>query len=85
MSNLRNKEVMDENLTYYINAYGKTQKQMSEIIGVGTSTFNNWITGKKYPRIDRIEMIANYFGIRISDLIEKRTMLLKVDRPTASY
>ena len=28
---------------------------------------------KKYPRIDRIEMLANYFKILKSDLIEDKT------------
>jgi transcriptional regulator with XRE-family HTH domain len=57
-------------LTYYVNRSGKTQKELSEIVGVATSTFNDWMKGKKYPRIDKIEILANYFGIQKSDLIE---------------
>ena len=52
---------------------GKTQKEMSEIVGVAPSTFNDWMKGKKYPRIDKIEILANYFRILKSDLIEERT------------
>ena len=36
------------------------------------STLSDWINGNKYPRIDKIEILANYFGIEKSDLIEKR-------------
>jgi repressor LexA len=72
MSDLGNKEVMAENLRYYVERSGKTQKDMAEILGVSTSTFNDWMLGKKYPRIDKIEMMANYFKIMKSDLIEKR-------------
>lgn len=73
MSSLGNKEVMAENLKRYVERSGKTQKELSEIFGVSTSTFNDWMKAKKYPRIDKIEIMANYFGILKSDLIEKKT------------
>ena len=48
------------------------QNEIAEAIGVATSTFNDWMKGKKYPRIDKIELLANYFGILKSDLIEDK-------------
>lgn len=73
MTSIGNKEVLANNLTYYIERSGKSQKELAEVVGVATSTFNDWVKGKKYPRIDKIEMLANYFGILKSDLIEQRT------------
>ena len=35
-------------------------------------TFSDWVNAKTYPRIDKIEKMAQYFGIEKSDLIEKR-------------
>ena len=61
MSNIGNKKTMSENLRYYIELSGKTQKELSEIFGVAYSTFNDWVNGKKYPRIDKIEIMANYW------------------------
>lgn len=72
MSNIGNKETMAKNLQYYLERSGKTQKEMSEIVGVATSTFNDWMKAKAYPRIDKIEIMANYFRILKSDLIEDR-------------
>ena len=72
MTSIGNKSVMAKNLTYYVDRSGKTQKELSEIVGVATSTFNDWMKGKKYPRIDKIEILANYFGILKSDLIEDK-------------
>ena len=54
-----------------MNKYGKEQKEIAEIIGVAPSTFNTWIKGNKYPRMDKVERLANYFGILKSDLIEE--------------
>lgn len=72
MSNLGNKEIFAENLNYYIEKSGKTQRELCELVGVATSTFNDWTKARKYPRIDKIEILADLFGIRKSDLIEKR-------------
>ncbi len=73
MSNLGNKEIFAKNLAYYLERSGKDQKVVAEVVGVAPSTFNEWMKAKKYPRIDKIEMLANYFGILKSDLIEEVT------------
>ena len=72
MSNIGNKETFSQNLVHYLSISGKEQKEVAEDIGVATSTFNDWVKGKKYPRIDKIEKLANYFRIKKSDLIEDK-------------
>ena len=71
MSNLGNKEILAKNLAFYVERSGRDQKEIAEVVGVAPSTFNEWMKAKKYPRIDKIEMLANYFGILKSDLIEQ--------------
>ena len=71
MSNIGNKETFAKNLLYYINKHGKEQKEIAEKVGVAPSTFNAWVKAKKYPRMDKVELLANYFGILKSDLIEE--------------
>lgn len=70
MSDLGNKEIFGRNLTYYVEHSGRDQREIAEVIGVAPSTFNEWVKGRKYPRIDKIEALAQYFGILKSDLIE---------------
>lgn len=72
MSNIGNKETMAKNLAYYLERSNMTQREMAEVVGVAASTFNDWMKAKKYPRIDKIEIMANYFGISKSDLIEEK-------------
>lgn len=72
MSNLGNKEIMSKNLKRYIAKSGKDRKELAEIWGFPYSTVTEWINGRKYPRIDRIEIMADYFGILKSDLIEEK-------------
>lgn len=73
MTNIGNREIFAKNLAYYVERSGKTQKEISEIVGVSKSTFNDWMKAKKYPRIDKIEMMADFFKILKSDLIEEKT------------
>jgi transcriptional regulator with XRE-family HTH domain len=63
---------MAKNLSFYLSKSGRTQKEVAEVAGVAASTFSDWIKGKKYPRIDKIEILADYFGIMKSDLIEEK-------------
>ena len=72
MNGIGNKNIFAKNLSYYVKRSGKDQKEIAEALGVAPSTFNEWVKGKKYPRIDKIEMLANYFGILKSDLIEDK-------------
>ena len=71
MSDLGNKEIMAKNIMYYMEKYDKTRQDMCEALGVKYTTFTDWVKGKSYPRIDKIELMANYFGISKSDLVEE--------------
>lgn len=73
MGNLGNKEIMAQNIQYYMNKYGKERQDMCEALGVKYTTFTDWVKGNSYPRIDKIELMANYFGISKSDLVEDRS------------
>jgi transcriptional regulator with XRE-family HTH domain len=73
VSDIGNKEIFARNLAYYIERSGRTQRDLSLAWDVPTSTINNWVMGKTYPRMGKIELMANYFGILKSDLIEDKT------------
>ena len=72
MGALGNKAIFSKNLKYYIEQSGKDRRELADIWGFPYSTVTEWINGRKYPRIDRIEIMADYFGILKSDLIEEK-------------
>lgn len=74
MSNYGNRQTMSKNLNHYMKENGKSRKQICKDLGFSYSTFCDWVNGNKYPRIDKIEMLANYFGIEKSDLIEEKSI-----------
>ena len=67
-----NKNIFSINLKRYMKEHDKSRREVSEALGVSYYTFSDWVNGKKYPRMDKVEMLANYFGILKSDLIEDK-------------
>ena len=72
MSDLGNKEIFSKNLRYYMTINNKTRNDICKDLDFKYTTFTDWYNGNIYPRIDKIEQIANYFRIEKSDLIEDR-------------
>lgn len=67
-----NKIILSNNLAFYMNQKGIDRNQLCDDLKFKYSTVSEWLSAKKYPRMDKIEMLANYFNINKSDLIEER-------------
>lgn len=73
MSNLGNKQIMAKNIKKYMSLNNVSQTDICNALKFKPSTFSDWVNAKTYPRIDKIEMLANYFGIEKSDLVEDKS------------
>lgn len=73
MSDLGNKQIMAKNIRYYMNKHSVSQTEICNTLGIKMPTFSDWVNAKTYPRIDKIELMANYFGISKADLVEEHT------------
>lgn len=62
--------IFKNNLNSILLERHKTQKEVAEAIGVSPQTFNTWCQGIAIPRMGKIQMLADYFGINKSDLID---------------
>lgn len=76
MSDFGNKKIFSENLKYYMTLNNKDRAKLRDDLKINYSTIRDWTNGRAYPRIDKIELLANYFGIQKSDLIEKKDNLI---------
>ena len=68
-----NKTIFASNLQKYMDLNRKTRRDLSEALDISYYTVTDWVKGKKFPRMDKVEMLADYFGILKSDLIEEQT------------
>lgn len=71
MSDLGNKAIMAENIQRLMDSRGIDRNKICSDLGFKYTTFTDWVKGNTYPRIDKIEMMANYFGVNKSELVEK--------------
>lgn len=69
-SALGNKEIFSRNLRRYLESSGTKQKELAAAVKVTPSTICDWTKGRGYPRMDKLQLLADYFGIQKSDLVE---------------
>lgn len=73
--NSPNKEIFANNLAYYMNKKGIDRNTLCSDLDLKYTTVRDWLKGITYPRIGKIELLANYFGVQKSDLIENKETL----------
>lgn len=72
MSDLGNKKIFARNLNYYMNINHKDRNDVARDLDLPYTTITSWCKGEFYPRIDKIQLLANYFNILKSDLVENK-------------
>ena len=75
MSDLGNKEIFAKNLQYYMEINNKDRNDLARDLNLPYTTITSWCKGEFYPRIDKIQLLANYFNIQKADLVENRNTL----------
>jgi transcriptional regulator with XRE-family HTH domain len=65
------KKVFAYNFNRWLEIKGKTQADLARDLQLTASTVSDWATGKKYPRIDALQKLADYLGILKSALTEE--------------
>lgn len=72
MKDLGNKHVMSMNLKRLMAEKNISAKELSRRLDFPYTTLLSWLKADNYPRIDKIEAMADYFGVQKSDLIEQK-------------
>ncbi len=67
-----NKQIFAKNLNRLMAHRNVSRKDIANILGISYYTVTDWVNGKKYPRMDKVELLSNYFGVLKSDLIEDK-------------
>ena len=69
-TDLGSKEIFSRNFNRYLEASGKLGTDVARYVGVSSGTISDWKFGRAYPRMDKVQLIAEFFGIQKSDLVE---------------
>ena len=77
MSNNKSKDIFSANLENLMNSRGIDRNKLCSDLGLKYTTVRDWLKGITYPRIGKIELLADYFGVNKSDLIEDKAQEVK--------
>ncbi|MFJ7951287.1 LexA family protein [Lysinibacillus sp. NPDC096418] len=66
------KLVFSKNLKYQLNKKGLNQTDMARDLNIPETTVSNWMKASTYPRPDKLQLMADYFKIKRSDLTEEQ-------------
>ena len=62
------REIFVKNLRFLMDARGITQADICRELNVSSATASDWCTGKKYPRVDAMQRLADLLGVMFSTL-----------------
>ena len=62
------REIFVRNLRYFMEARGISQADICRVLEVSSATASDWCSGKKYPRVDAMQRLADLLGVRFSTL-----------------
>ena len=62
------REIFVRNLNEIMERRGISQADIIRELDVSSATVSNWCTGKKYPRIDAMQRLADLLGVNLSTL-----------------
>ncbi|ARF66565.1 hypothetical protein B7C51_00265 [Paenibacillus larvae subsp. pulvifaciens] len=67
------RKVLADNIKKLLETKGKTQTDMARDLGIAETTVSSWVNCERYPRLDKIQLMADYFNVRRSELTEEKT------------
>lgn len=63
---------MYEKFSILLSKHNKTIYRVSVDTGIATSTLYDWRDGKSKPKVDKLKIIADYFGVSIEYFLEEK-------------
>ncbi len=70
----KQKKMFVSNLQRYLDEGGKMKKDIAAHLNISAGTVSDWCKLRSYPRMDKIQKLAEYFGCEKSDLIEEHSV-----------
>ena len=61
---------MYEKFAELLDKNNKTAYQVSKDTGIAQSVLSDWKTGRSKPKVDKLKLLADYFGVSIEYFLE---------------
>ncbi|WP_159649136.1 LexA family transcriptional regulator [Erysipelothrix aquatica] len=67
------RDIFVRNLNDIMNKRKIKQKPLSELMGIPLSTMSSWVNGQSYPRVDKMQLLADTLRVSMRDLTDDIT------------
>ena len=67
-------KIFSVNLKYQMEMNNVKQQDLIDQLGFKSGSVSAWCSGTRIPRMDKIQKLADFFGIKVSDLLEERNV-----------
>ena len=74
------KEAFAKNFKKLLDQSGMKQVDIARALKVSSATVNDWAKGRAYPRMDKVQLLADFFGVQKSDLVEEFDIIPDEDK-----
>ena len=66
------KRIFSANLQHFMEIHKETQADVAKLLGISKSNVTSYIKGEQVPRMDKIAILCNHYGVNVSDLLERK-------------
>ena len=65
--------IVGKNIKRLAYEHGKTQTDISRDLNISKSTVSSWMNGTRVPKMNKVDILCEYFGCKRSDIMEEKT------------
>ncbi|EEG48287.1 DNA-binding helix-turn-helix protein [Blautia hydrogenotrophica DSM 10507] len=69
--------ILYEKFAELLEKTNKTAYQVSKDTGIGENIFSYWKAGRSKPKVDKLKILADYFGVSIEYFLEEKAVDMK--------
>ena len=75
MTNEEYGRIIAKNLKRLAYHSGKTQVEIAKEIGINKATLGSWMNGTRIPKMEKVDMLAEYFGVTRNEIMMPNGMV----------
>lgn len=68
-------KIIAKNLKRIAAEHEKTQADISRDLHINHSTVSTWFIGTRIPRMDKVDMLCNYFNVNRAEIMEENPVM----------
>lgn len=61
--------IFAKRLNNLMTLWGKSQTDLMKDLDLPSATVSSWVNGLRLPRMDKLKMLANYFGVSVPTIL----------------